>query len=296
MTDATTVPGFEERRASAKGTRLRYFAAGTGSPVVLVHGLGGAAANWADLAPMLAESFRVLAPDLPGHGHSSPLPAVPDLNPFADRLACLIEQESRQPVLLVGHSLGGVIALRLAVRHPELVRGLVLASSAGISSRTRRARYAITMLGVIRPGRYVAPYVELLARRPELRRAVFRWWGASDPASLSAAAARGFMAATRLHADTLSAGFALARDDPRPDLHRVVAPCLVVCGARDRMIPMSDNVEYARRLRAPLRVIPDAGHLLIGERPDALLDAVTELHASLSSGGRRVTTAASSST
>ncbi|MDP8911215.1 MAG: alpha/beta fold hydrolase [Actinomycetota bacterium] len=283
MTDATGVPGFAERWATVKGTRLRYFVAGSGVPIVLVHGLGGSAANWADLASSLARSFRVLAPDLPGHGGSSPLPAVPNLNPFADRLAALLELEAMTPAVCVGHSLGGVIALRLSVRHPPLVQGLVLASSAGISSGTRRARYAIGMLGIVRPGRYLAPFAEEIATRPLLRRLIFKWWGASDPASLSAASAKGFVAATRLHTDTLDAGFALARDDPRQDLHRVEAPCLVICGARDLMIPMTDNVEYARRLRAPLRLIPDTGHLLIGERPDALLDAITGFVGGLSS-------------
>ena len=89
MTDAKLLEGFEERSAEVKGRRLRWFVAGPedGPPLVLVHGLGGAAVNWSLLAPRLAGTRRVLAVDLPGHGGSEPLPAAPSLAPYADRVA-----------------------------------------------------------------------------------------------------------------------------------------------------------------------------------------------------------------
>jgi pimeloyl-ACP methyl ester carboxylesterase len=152
--------GFEERFAEARGCRLRYLVAGEGEPLLLVHGLGGAAANWLALAPMLLPGRRVLVPDLPGHGGSAPLPAAPSLNAYADRLALLLEE----PAGVVGHSLGGAISIRLAIRRPELVSALVLAGAAGISSGRRRARYALTMTGLIKPVKRIAPYRVLVAR------------------------------------------------------------------------------------------------------------------------------------
>jgi pimeloyl-ACP methyl ester carboxylesterase len=134
VTDAK-VPGFEERFAEVRSCRLRYFLGGPegAPPVVLVHGLGGCAANWVDVAPLLAERYRVLVPELPGHGLSTPLPAVPNLAVFADRLAVLADRERMLPAAFVGHSLGGVVAVRLALRHPAAVSALVLAATAGIS-------------------------------------------------------------------------------------------------------------------------------------------------------------------
>ena len=76
------------------------------------------------------------------------------------------------------------------------------------------------------------------------------------------------------HTDTLSASRALIRDDPRVDLERVRCPTLLLWGARDHQLPIGDAFDYARRLHAPLRTIADCGHLLIGERPDACLDAI----------------------
>src|SRR5438128_5630509 len=132
MTDAK-LAGLEERFVQVKGVRMRYFIGGSGPPLLLVHGLGGAAANWTELAPLLARRHRLLVPDLPGHGGSSPLPAVSGLSPFADRVALVAEREGMLPAAVVGHSLGGMVVLRLALRRPDAVASLVLASAAGLS-------------------------------------------------------------------------------------------------------------------------------------------------------------------
>src|SRR5437868_14238113 len=94
-----SIPGFEERFAEAKACRLRYLVGGRadGEPVVLVHGLGGCAANWVDDAPRLAETRRVVVPELPGHGLSTPLPSVPNLAVFADRVGMIAERERALP-------------------------------------------------------------------------------------------------------------------------------------------------------------------------------------------------------
>ena len=86
----------------------------------------------------------------------------------------------------------------------------------------------------------------------------------------------GFLRGPLLHTDAIGAGLALAADDPRRDLERVACPVLLLWGARDRQVPLEDGFEYARRLHAPLRVIADCGHLLIGERPEVCARAALE--------------------
>jgi pimeloyl-ACP methyl ester carboxylesterase len=110
-----------------------------------------------------------------------------------------------------------------------------------------------------------------------LKELVFGWYEVSNASTLSERSVHGFLRAPALHTDVLGAGLALARDDPRQSLHSVGVPTLVLFGGRDRQVPLADGFEYARRLRAPLRVIPDCGHLLIGERPDACARAALEL-------------------
>ena len=271
MTDATILlAGLEERLYERRGALIRTFEGGEGPPLLLVHGFGGAAWNFSELAPLLPGK-RLILPDLPGHGGSSPLPA-PTLAGFADVLAQLLDG----PVDVLGHSLGGVVALRLAERHPSLVRRLVLAAPAGISSSTRVAEVTIALTGIIQPGRIAGRRVGRVARSRRLRNLVFGGFEVANPDLLTERAVHGFLRGPTMHTDALGAGLALAADDPRRDLDRVRCPVLILWGARDKQVPLDDGFEYARRLGAPLRVIADCGHLLIGERPDVCARAVLE--------------------
>jgi pimeloyl-ACP methyl ester carboxylesterase len=276
MTLANKFAGFEERVSDFRGTRVQALVGGPpdAPALVLLHGLGGSRSNWAFLAPELARTRRVLVVDLPGHGRSSALPAAPGLGPYADRVAKLLEEEGLAPADVVGHSFGGLVGIRLAVRRPELVRSLVLAAAAGISSSTLWAERILALIGWIQPARKVSPHWRTVARNAALRRLVFGHWFAADPTALSDEAVEALLADVKLHSDTHSAFRALAGDDPRADLHLVQCPALVLWGAKDNQLPLDDAFDYARRLRAPLRTIADCGHLLIVERPAACLDAV----------------------
>jgi pimeloyl-ACP methyl ester carboxylesterase len=275
VTDAK-LPALEERFAELKGSSMRYFVGGEGPPLILVHGLGGAAANWTELAPLLVPNHRLLVPDLPGHGGSEALPAVSGLEPFADRVAALAAREGMLPAPVVGHSLGGAVVLRLALRHPDDVSAVVLAAAAGLSLGSIWGRQLQSVFSTVRPGRLAARWRGLVSRSLLLRRFVFGFVSVADPGSLTNEAVEGFLAAQLLHTDVDSAWQALRADDPRQELEAVRCPVLVLWGAEDMQLPLDDAFEYARRLRAPLRVIPGCGHLLIGERPDACADAIDD--------------------
>lgn len=271
MTDAKRdLEGFAERRLGG----LRYFVGGAGPPLVLLHGLGGMATNWRLVAPALAAERRVILPELPGHGGSAPLHGATTIDPFAEAVLVVLEAERAVPAPWVGHSLGALVALRAAVLQPEAVTGVVLAAGAGISSATRLAEATLTALGVAKPGRLLGTRAHTVAYSRLGRRLAFGWWGVADTDGFEPAMAEAFLSGPPQHTDTVTAGRALVASDPRTDLDRVTCPCLCLWGASDNWVPLKDGIEYARRLRAPLRVIADSGHLLIGERPDAVLDAI----------------------
>jgi pimeloyl-ACP methyl ester carboxylesterase len=279
MTDAPILlEGLEERWYELRGARIRSFEGGQGPPLLLVHGFGGAAWNFSELAPLLP-GRRLIVPDLPGHGASDPLP-VPTLAGFADLLAATLDG----PTDVLGHSMGGVVALRLAERHPALVRRLVLAAAAGISSSTRVAEITLALAGIVQPAKLAGRRVGRVARSRRLRRLVFGGFEVANADLLTERAVYGFLLGPTMHTDAIGAGLALAADDPREDLDRVRCPVLVLWGARDRQVPLDDGFEYARRLRAPLRVIADCGHLLVGERPDVCARAVLEFTSANLSG------------
>jgi pimeloyl-ACP methyl ester carboxylesterase len=266
----------DERWAEIKDVRMRYYVGGEGPPLILVHGLAGAAANWGEVAARLAGRFRLLIPDLPGHGGSTAFAAVTTLDPYADRVARLAELEGMGLGAVAGHSMGGLVGLRLAVNFPELVSRLVLTATAGIRSSTREAERYLAAAALIRPSRRYSRHRSVIARSRFLRMLVFGYFGASDPAAMSDVAVDAFLAGLGEHTDTASARRALVRDDPRLDLARVGCPVLLLWGARDNQVTVEDAFEYSRRLRAPLRLIADCGHLLIGERPDVCAEAIAD--------------------
>ncbi len=270
MTAATNL---ETRRAGP----VEYHVGGAGEPLLLVHGLGGSAENWVEVLPDLVQRYRVIAVDLPGHAGSGRLARGATMDDFVAATAAVLEAEGVDRALVAGHSLGGLVSLRLARSHPELVRGLLLIAPAGIATASRVVEALVIAAATIRPGRAVAGFRHRWAGRVWYRRVLFRPWFVSDPVALSARATHGLLSAQAHHTDTKGAGRAMIADDPRQDLAGVTCPVVILWGARDAQLPLEDAFEYARRLRAKLRLVADCGHLVIVERPHAVLDALAEV-------------------
>jgi pimeloyl-ACP methyl ester carboxylesterase len=276
VTEATLLPGFTPHFAEFEGVPTRYFLGGEGPPLTLVHGLGGAAVNFTKLAPILARRRRVLIPDLPGHGLSGAFRHVDGLSTYARHLLAVARREKMLPGSLLGYSMGGVVALRLAVEEPDEVTALALVAPAGIVSTTKRAEIWLAVTGALRPAQVMTRFRGTFARRPRLRWLPFGLWGAADPPALEPDAVLGFLEGPSQHTDVGAAARALLHDDPRPDLARVRCPVALVWGARDRLVPLADGFEYARRLRAPIRTLPASGHLVVGELADECAVIVDE--------------------
>src|SRR5262249_25187108 len=154
--------GFAERHLGG----LRYFVAGEGPPLVLLHGLGGMATNWRLVAPPLAGERRVILPELPGHGGSAPLWGAATPDPLSEAALVVLEAERAVPAPWVGHSLGALVALRAAALQPDAVTGVVLAAAAGISSATRLGEATVTALGVTKPGRLIGRRAHAVGHSP----------------------------------------------------------------------------------------------------------------------------------
>jgi pimeloyl-ACP methyl ester carboxylesterase len=215
--------------------RVHWVEAGeAGEPVVLLHGLSGSSRWWQRNLPALAARHRLLVPDVIGFGrsrHAGPLPGVPAL---AAALADWIDATGAESVHLVGHSMGGHLALHIAARHPERVRRLALVDAAGIP-RPLTPRHALRFAWEVAPPR--------------------RW---GDPRFLPVIAADAWTAG----AITVMRGLLhVLRDDVRPLLPAITAPTLIVWGERDSVIPL----EHGRLLRegiagARLLVLKGAYH------------------------------------
>ncbi len=116
----------------AGGRQLQYLEMGEGEPLVLVHGFGGDLNNWMFVQPTLAEKYRTIALDLPGHGSSAKTVGAGDADALAGAVEAALDALGIKAARLAGHSMGGAIAALVATRRPGLVSALTLIAPAGL--------------------------------------------------------------------------------------------------------------------------------------------------------------------
>jgi pimeloyl-ACP methyl ester carboxylesterase len=249
---------------------------GEGEPIVLLHGLGASRAVWKRVAPALAADRLVLAPDLPGFGESEPAGTGFDLERAARKLALALEKRAGKPFDLVGNSLGGAVAIQLAVLRPELVRRLVLSAPAGFSP----ARWPLPLTA----GKVVGPALALrrvfgtpLVASPTARRALLT--GAiAEPQTLSATDARTMLEGSRGSKRIGPAVEAVMRADLEPLLERLERPPGLIWGRRDRVVPIA-TLERIRAARpeVDVEILEDAAHVPQLEQPVEYLAALERI-------------------
>jgi pimeloyl-ACP methyl ester carboxylesterase len=140
----------ETKTIQVGGLEVLYYTAGQGEPLVVIHGGGGDARTWLANMEVLAEKYKVYAPDLPGYGGSAPLDGkyyVPELSNFIKRFT---ERLGLEKFYLMGHSLGGGVALNFAINYPDKTRKLVLVSSICLGSEIALWLRLLSIPGIIK--------------------------------------------------------------------------------------------------------------------------------------------------
>jgi len=251
------------KTAAAGSGVVEYLEAGSGMPLVLLHGIGSNARSFQDQLGNLSDRFRVIAWNAPGYGNSTPLdPDAPDAGAYAERLGAFLDALGIQNCHLAGHSLGCLIAARFAVSHPQRILSLSLSSiaggHAGMAEEERRklleSRLAdVAELGARGMAEKRGPRLLAPEAKPEMIRRVVDAMAAINPG--------GYAQAARM----LSGG------DAKADIRRLPAdmPVQIIYGEGDVITPPARNREIAAlRPQAPVTVIPAAGHALYLEQPD----------------------------
>jgi pimeloyl-ACP methyl ester carboxylesterase len=272
----------EKQDVEIDGLPIRYLAGGEGPSLVLLHGAGDNALDWQWVMPTLAATHRVYAPDLPGSPESA-RPAADYSPAFFERfVAAFVDALDIGRATFVGNSLGGLIALRLALSEPERAGALVLVDSAGLG---RAVNPAFTSVNVPGLGEAALPFW----RTPV--GAYQRAWGrtallfAHPPGSVPRewvaeqcrlALSPGYLEA-HLAVLRTQVGFGGQREVLVDQLPLLEIPTLVVWGAGDRVFPESQaRVAAARLQEGSLAVVPDCGHMPHVECPDRFLAALDD--------------------
>ncbi|MFD1880181.1 alpha/beta fold hydrolase [Paracoccus pacificus] len=267
------------------GRNIHVLTRGDGPPVLLIHGLGGQLGNfYALIDELVAPGFRVIAYDRAAAGDSDPAPPEQaHVDAQAILAAAVLRSTTDRPALVIGHSLGGAVALRLALDRPDLVGGVM------------------TVGGLVQPeppGR-IGPLSRLLARSAVARQVALRGFGLpggaiAAPAVLAASFGPEPMPLAFLwrglgaKSGTTKALAGIARDlvivlDDMPglagDLPALTVPLTLMHGSEDRILdPRDQAVALAARMpRARLHLVPGGGHMLPVTRPALITGAIRDL-------------------
>lgn len=243
---------------------LHYVERGAGEPLLLIHGLGASIFTFRRNLDDLARSVRAIAVDLAGFGGSSRCVRDCSQEAHARRLVEFMDALGIQRAHVLGHSMGGAVALRLAAGWPERVLRLVLVAPAP-PDMMRAGALATTLL------RPLVPLFGLLYHSRSFRRLTLRS-AFHDPARMMTdEVLDGYWGPARVrgHLEALARLLADRRKDRPVDVRRVTAPTLILWGASDTWLrPALGERLTAQLPDARLVVLPQAGHLLPEERPE----------------------------
>jgi len=270
------------------GDQVAYRDEGHGDVLLLIHGMAGSSETWRSVIPQLSKEFRVIAPDLLGHGESAKPRGDYSLGAFAVWLRDFLDELGVSHATVVGHSLGGGVAMQFAYQHPDYATRLVLISSGGLGPDV-----GLVLRLLSAPGAELV--LPIIAPKPVLTagnrlRSWFRGAGVHSPrgaelwsaySSLSDAATRqSFLRTLRSVVDYRGqAVSALNRLQLRGEL-----PVMAIWGERDGIIPV-DHAYAAREARADsrLEVLPNVGHFAQVEAPTEVVELIQDFVATSNS-------------
>ena len=251
--------------------RLHHSDDGPGPVVVLLHGFPLDHTMWNAQRGRIGSVYRLIGPDLRGHGQTPAPEGVYEVDAMADDvLETLDGLGLTGPIVLGGLSMGGYVALSIAARCPERLRGLLLINTRSAADTPETARIREGLAQIVESTGQIDQVVgtmlpKLLApgtaeARPDLYAELGRVMKATSP--------RAIVGCLRGLAN---------RPDRTPDLARMDVPTLVLAGDRDQLIPLDESKRMADALpHGHLVVVPDAGHLAPLEQPEATNAALLE--------------------
>ena len=255
------------------GDRVAYRDEGAGEVLLLVHGMGGSSNTWSGVIPLLAKKYRVIAPDLLGHGESDKPRGDYSVGAFAVLLRDLLDALDVPRVTVIGHSLGGGVAMQFAHQHRQYCERIVLISSGGFGDDVGRVLRLLSLPG----SELVLP---VIASRPAVLagNALRALMGSSDrfkarPSLSNRDNRQAFLRTLRSVVDFRGQAVSALN---RLGFHGVL-PALIISGDQDRVIPV-EHARAAHRMlpNSRLHIMPGVQHHPPTERPEKVASLIDE--------------------
>jgi pimeloyl-ACP methyl ester carboxylesterase len=260
------------KAVTVHGRSVSYVEAGSGPVLLLIHGIAGHCENWREVVEPLARHHTVIAPDLPGHGSSEGGAGDYSIGALASGLRDLLLSLGHERATVVGHSLGGGVAMQLAYQYPEMIERLVLVSSGGLGPEVSPVLRAAALPGADlfisvtagagqRVGSVLGRGLTAIGLRPNADVAeVARGYASLEDSARRAAFLDTLRAVVGTGGQRVHAGDRLYLAE--------AVPVLIVWGARDSIIPVRHGEEAVQAIPgSQLEVFEDVGHLPQLEAP-----------------------------
>lgn len=272
--DGLDWPNREHSRFVAAGAlRWHVQVMGEGEDILLLHGTGAASHSFADLMPRLSKRFRVIVPDLPGHGFTE-APAYEDLSlpKMAKALGKLLEVLDADPILVIGHSAGAAISMRMSLDRIITPKLLVSLNGAILPLHGVQGQFFAPLAKLFIRSGFMSRVFAWRARHTDLVNSLMNQTGSTIPETTLRHYAR--LAKSPDHIDAaigMMANWDLGSMEP--ELARLEPDILLIVGSDDRMISPSHGLRLRRMLNnTRLELLPNLGHLAHEEAPDEVCD------------------------
>jgi pimeloyl-ACP methyl ester carboxylesterase len=263
------IPGARKEITATAVGKVAYITAGSGPPVLLLHGMGTTSETWGATIRALAQTRTVIAPDLWGHGGSEGSRRLRKIEPLVQAVAALCDTLGLGSTAVVGHSLGGFVAMRFALAHRERVTKLALVDAGGIG---QEMSWLLRLASIPVVGWLVFAPAMLVVK-------LYGWRVFNPPGDVNISLLRSLHRSrvTHISADAVRRAVqsGAERLGPAPDhfllprLHELEIPVVVYWGDQDRLFPVSQLTGLPEACPdVEIHLFPDVGHWPYAEVPE----------------------------
>ena len=256
----------EQKTVIAGNINTFYLSAGTGEPLVLLHGAGGGAVLWGPILDLLSKHFHVIAPDVVGYGESDKPDAPYDKVFFSTWFRSFCDSLNMGKINLLGNSQGGAIAMQFTLDNPDRVKKLILVGSAGLGAWgiSPGAMFKMAAANIFPTKRTVQKIAKYLVHKTD-----------NFPGDDGIAYILEVIRSSGGKLPFVNGKGRAVAPFSSDKLRQITNPALIIWGAEDRILPVSHGKKGHEKMpNAKLRIIPDAGHTPFIDLPEEFKDII----------------------